>query len=192
MIFQYVIRPAALLMAIYGMISIPSAHTLSTVPLSMVNLNTKLISRRNALFTVPAAVATLSAVLPSDVRAAVSENENLKIRRYPQIRFIAALGDPSASKGTGAERWGLWRDDPGPRGVYLRNYDDRLAPTGVAPAGWTFREDDGWWLEEHGLIMSSPEELPRKKYDRATERVLPLQTVCRHGRSGGYHRTHGV
>mmetsp|Transcript_30100 Transcript_30100/g.36771 ORF Transcript_30100/g.36771 Transcript_30100/m.36771 type:complete len:275 (+) Transcript_30100:207-1031(+) len=175
MILPHGIRPAGLLMTIYGIVSIPSSHALTTAPLSMVNSNTKLMSRRNALLTVPAAAATLSAILPSEARAAISEKDNLKIRRYPQTRFIAALGDPSASEGTGAEKWGLWRDDPGPRGVYLRNYDDRLAPTGVAPAGWTFREDEGWWLEEHGLIMSSPEELPRKKYDRATERVLPYK-----------------
>ena len=58
------------------------------------------------------------------------------IYRYPSIRFIAALGDPSASSGTGAEHWGLWRDDPGPRGVFLKDYDRRLgANDNVAPAG---------------------------------------------------------
>jgi len=30
-------------------------------------------------------------------------------------RFIAALGDPNSNSGTGAETWGLWVDDPGPR-----------------------------------------------------------------------------
>lgn len=42
-------------------------------------------------------------------------------------RFIAALGDPNSNSGTGAETWGLWVDDPGPRGVFLRDYDKRLA-----------------------------------------------------------------
>ena len=37
-------------------------------------------------------------------------------------QFIAALGDPKASSGTGAEQWGIWRIDPGPRGVRLQNF----------------------------------------------------------------------
>ena len=37
-------------------------------------------------------------------------------------QFIAALGDPKASSGTGAEQWGIWRIDPGPRGVQLQNF----------------------------------------------------------------------
>ena len=34
-------------------------------------------------------------------------------------QYIAALGDPGASSGIGADTWGLWRLDPGPRGVRL-------------------------------------------------------------------------
>ncbi len=84
-------------------------------------------------------------------------------RSYPSIRFIAALGDPASTKGTGAELWGLWRDDPGPRGVYLNDYEKKIASkNNVAPAGWTFHPDD-WWVEEHGLIMSTPEPLLSKK-----------------------------
>jgi len=83
-------------------------------------------------------------------------------RSYPSIRFIAALGDPTSSKGTGAESWGLWRDDPGPRGVYLRDYEKKIASkNNIAPAGWTFNPED-WWVEEHGLIMSTPEPLLTK------------------------------
>ena len=83
------------------------------------------------------------------------------------------MGDPKASSGDGAEDWGLWRDDPGPRGVYLRDYDRRVLSNGnVAPAGWTFNPSD-WWVEEHGLIMSTPEPLPRKGYDKGTKAVLP-------------------
>ena len=40
---------------------------------------------------------------------------------------------------------------------------------GVAPAGWTFDAED-WWLEEHGLIMEAPEQLPARsinKYDKS-------------------------
>ena len=39
-----------------------------------------------------------------------------------ETQFIAALGDPKASAGTGAEQWGIWRIDPGPRGVRLQNF----------------------------------------------------------------------
>ena len=35
-------------------------------------------------------------------------------------------GDPNANSGAGAENWGLWRKDPGPRGVRLYNYDKHL------------------------------------------------------------------
>lgn len=73
-----------------------------------------------------------------------------------QTQFMAALGDPNASKGTGAQDWGLWELDPGPRGVRLRNYDSQLVNNNnVAPAGWKFDSKD-WWLEEHGLIMEAP------------------------------------
>lgn len=71
-------------------------------------------------------------------------------------QFIAALASPTATSGTGAESWGLWRVDPGPRGVRLRNHDDLVAAGGVAPAGWKFDNAD-WWLEENGLIMEPPE-----------------------------------
>lgn len=76
---------------------------------------------------------------------------------YQPVRtqFIAALASPTATRGTGAEAWGLWRVDPGPRGVRLANYQSLKASGGVAPASWTFNSAD-WWLEENGLIMESP------------------------------------
>jgi hypothetical protein len=78
-------------------------------------------------------------------------------------QYIAALGDPGATSGVGAESWGLWRVDPGPRGVQLTDYGT-LKAGGVAPAQWTFDGAD-WWLEEHGLIMEQPEfPLPPGKY----------------------------
>ena len=52
------------------------------------------------------------------------------------IQFIAALGDPNANSGTGAEEWGLWRKDPGPRGVRLYNYEQLKQRNGIAPAQW--------------------------------------------------------
>lgn len=76
-------------------------------------------------------------------------------KRIP-TQFIAALGDPQSSSGTNASEWGLWTLDPGPRGVWLRDYDKQIVQkNGIAPAGWNFDEKD-WWLEEHGLIMEAP------------------------------------
>ena len=78
-------------------------------------------------------------------------------------QYIAALGDPGATSGVGAESWGLWREDPGPRGVRLTGYA-ALKADGVAPAQWKFDRSD-WWLEEHGLIMEQPEfPLPPGRY----------------------------
>ena len=105
--------------------------------------------------------------------------------RMVQTQFIAA--DPgmmnyASSSGTGASEWGIWRVDPGPRGVRLESYAALEKAGGVAPARWKFDEND-WWLEvrcacpirficrtllpsdgstlpscaqEHGLIMEKP------------------------------------
>jgi hypothetical protein len=75
--------------------------------------------------------------------------------KHIPLQYIVALGDPNATAGTGAQAWGLWRQDPGPRGCRLENYDT-LKATGVAPEKWAFDGKD-WWLEEHGLIMEKPE-----------------------------------
>ena len=84
------------------------------------------------------------------------------IKRIP-TQYIAALGEPGATSGTGAELWGLWRLDPGPRGVELADYET-LKTAGVAPAQWKFDSSD-WWLEEHGLIMEQPEfPIPPGRY----------------------------
>merc|ERR1719440_2140168 len=92
-------------------------------------------------------------------------------KRLPQTQFIAANIDPvngpgiQASSGTGADQWGIWRVDPGPRGVQLRDYSRLEKSGGVAPrGGWKFDQSD-WWLEEHGLIMEKPDfPLPPGKY----------------------------
>ena len=79
-------------------------------------------------------------------------------------QFIAALGDPGATSGSGAQSWGLWPLDPGPRGVELTSYQRLKEAGGVAPARWKF-DDMDWWLEEHGLIMEQPTfPLPPGKY----------------------------
>jgi len=80
-------------------------------------------------------------------------------QRIP-TQFLAALGDPTSSSGNNADQWGIWTVDPGPRGVFLRDYEKVLAKSSAnnnhkAPAGWTF-DDKDWWLEEHGLIMEAP------------------------------------
>jgi hypothetical protein len=88
-------------------------------------------------------------------------------QRLPTTQFIAALGDSKASSGVilGDRPWGLWRVDPGPRGVWLKDYETKLRQNdNVAPAGWKFSSDD-WWLEEHGLIMETPAfPLPPGRY----------------------------
>ena len=70
-------------------------------------------------------------------------------------QFIAALGDPGATSGKGAQSWGFWNQDPGPRACKLDHYHQLKAAGGVAPAQWKFDPAD-WWLEEHGLIMEKP------------------------------------
>lgn len=105
--------------------------------------------------------------------AAVAADEAPKFKRLSPIQFIAALGDPGASSGVGADAWGLWREDPGPRGVWLDRYGALEKSNNKAPAGWTF-DAAGWWVEEHGLIMEQPEPLPARRYERegATMKVL--------------------
>lgn len=84
--------------------------------------------------------------------------------RYISAQFIAALGDPKANSGNGAQSWGLWPLDPGPRGIKLDYFDELKKAGGVAPDRWKFDSRD-WWLEEHGLIMEQPRfPLPPGKY----------------------------
>jgi len=86
---------------------------------------------------------------------AIEPEAKKKFKRLNPIQYIAALGDPQASSGTGAQDWGLWRKDPGPRGVPLSNIDKLTAAGGVARSGWKFDGSD-WYVEEHGLIMEKP------------------------------------
>lgn len=77
-----------------------------------------------------------------------------QFQRIP-IKYIVALADPQANSGNDAQLWGLWHQDPGPRGCLLDDYEE-LKTTGVAPAQWKFDGAD-WWLEEHGLLMEKPQ-----------------------------------
>ena len=48
----------------------------------------------------------------------------------------AVPGDPESDFGEGASSWGIWRVDPGPRGVYLKDWPKLAAQGGVAPHKW--------------------------------------------------------
>ena len=111
-------------------------------------LSGNVLSRRSFIARSTAAAAT--AALPAAAWAPVQFKQ---FKRVP-TQYIAALAEPKATSGNNAETWGLWRQDPGPRGVRLKSYGS-LA-NGVAPAGWHL-DKNAWWLEEHGLIMESPE-----------------------------------
>ena len=105
-----------------------------------------------------------------------ADGGQMKFERIP-TQFIAALGDADAASGSGAQAWGLWPVDPGPRGVRLNRFE-QLNASGAAPAGWAFDETD-WWLEENGLIMESPDfPLPVGQYlvtgGRAVTTVLTI------------------
>ncbi|MBF0330475.1 MAG: hypothetical protein HQL17_00955 [Candidatus Omnitrophica bacterium] len=98
--------------------------------------------------------------------------------RHIPLEYIVALGDPGASSGDGAASWGLWHEDPGPRGCMLKDYEKLKASGGIAPAQWKY-DDKDWWLEEHGLIMEKPIfPLPSGQYvvtgGRGTTAVLTV------------------
>jgi hypothetical protein len=101
-------------------------------------------------------------------------------------QYIAALGDRTARAGDDAERWGFWALDPGPRGVWSKDYAALLAKGGKAPAGWQY-DPAAWWLEEHGLIMEAPSfPLPPGDYvvtgGREATAVLTIEAADAEGR----------
>lgn len=111
---------------------------------------------------------------------------NTKFQRIP-AQFIAAVGEPGATSGSGAQTWGLWPLDPGPRGVALNSYERLKASEGVAPARWHFDETD-WWLEEHGLLMEQPIfPVPPRQYvvtgAREVTTVLTIYPADKNGQS---------
>lgn len=121
--------------------------------------------------------ALLAAIILTGALSAPAAEAETRFKRIP-TQYIAALGDPAATSGGGAQEWGLWRVDPGPRGVRLSAYERLKANGGVAPANWRFDGDD-WWLEENGLIMEKPDfPLPPGKYvvtgDREVTTVLTV------------------
>lgn len=119
-------------------------------------------------------LAALIALLPVSARAETAYTP-------VETQYIAALGDPEAVSGTGAETWGFWPVDPGPRGIRLSAYEKLVAAGGMAPEGWQF-DAQSWWLEEHGLIMEAPEfPLPPGRYvvtgGREATAVLTVEEV---------------
>jgi hypothetical protein len=106
--------------------------------------------------------------------------------KHISTQYIVALGDPNANSGTDAQTWGLWRQDPGPRGCLLGDYDKLKASGGIAPAQWKFDNKD-WWLEEHGSVMEKPDfPLPPGKYvvtgGREITTVLTIDPMDNNGK----------
>lgn len=127
-------------------------------------------------------LAMVMVAVPILGQSAYAEDQ-VRFKHIP-MQYIVALGDPGANSGSGAESWGLWYQDPGPRGCRLENYN-QLKDTGVAPAQWTFDSKD-WWLEEHGLIMEKPTfPLPPGKYvvtgGREVTTVLTVDSMDENG-----------
>jgi hypothetical protein len=123
------------------------------------------------------AIASLLLVFAVAEPVNAGGHEKLNFKRVP-VQFIAALAAPDATAGNGAQDWGIWRVDPGPRGVRLSRFDRLQAAGGVAPARWQFDAAD-WWLEENGLIMEQPDfPVPPGQYlvtgDREVTTVLTI------------------
>jgi len=121
------------------------------------------------------ALLATTAVLGGPVHAA-GEGQ-IKFDYIPP-QYIAALGDPRANSGRGAQSWGIWLVDPGPRGIELSDFETLKKAGGVAPARWKFEGAD-WWLEEHGLIMEQPQFplLPGKYLVTGAREVTTVLTV---------------
>ncbi len=114
----------------------------------------------------------------------VAYAQSSTIFKHISTQYIVALGDPSASSGNNAQSWGLWHQDPGPRGCLLKDYE-HLKTTGVAAAQWKFDSTD-WWLEEHGALMEKPIfPLPSGKYvvtgGRKVSSVLTVDPLDKNG-----------
>ncbi|MBT6274940.1 MAG: hypothetical protein HOI95_12475 [Chromatiales bacterium] len=141
-------------------------------------------TRRSGFFAVASlgVLLCLTALQPGQA----ATDDPLRFKRVA-TQYIAALGNPKANSGTGAQDWGLWPLDPGPRGVALRHYDRLQSNGGVAPAQWRLN-DDNWWLEENGLIMEEPVfPLPAGKYlvtgMQGVVTVLTVHTIDADGAS---------
>jgi len=129
---------------------------------------------------------TMMAALGQSAHAAAKDQTKFK---HISTQYIAALGNPGANSGSGAQSWGLWQLDPGPRGVRLDRYERLKAAGDIAPAQWKFDSTD-WWVEEHGLIMEKPEfPVPPGKYvvtgNRKVTTVLTIHPRDKDGTQRG-------
>ena len=130
--------------------------------------------RRSIVTAGAAAVGGVGSLWAQTFHAA--QGDKTKFRRIA-TQFIAALGNPAANSGTGAQSWGLWPVDPGPRGVMLDRFGQLQKAGGVAPEGWKFDGKD-WWLEEHGLIMEQPKfPVPPGQYLVTGEREVTTSLI---------------
>lgn len=93
---------------------------------------------------------------PFSIWAFPSEIQKFQRLGRGATQFIAALGEPTATRGSNANEWGIWRVDPGPRGVLLRDFSRLEAAGGIARAGWQFDPTD-FWVEEYGRMMEKPD-----------------------------------
>src|ERR1700687_3596927 len=107
-----------------------------------------------------------------------------KFRRI-EPQYIAALGDPGATSGNGAQSWRLWSQDPGPRGCKLDQYDKLKAAGGVAQF---MDESSGVLLEEIG----GRDALPLQHCIRQILRKFVLVNECASGGVNIYHWHNGV
>jgi hypothetical protein len=150
-------------------------------------LGTLLEPRRRALHQISRACLATAFLLTMVAMGQSVYAEGGGQTRFQRIptQFIAALGDPGATSGSGAQSWGLWPLDPGPRGIRLNNYEQLKDAGGIAPARWRFDGKD-WWLEEHGLIMEQPNfPVPPGKYlvtgDREVTTMLTIHPANKNG-----------
>lgn len=120
-------------------------------------VSNKLSLLRSRIFTQRVVVLTftLCTMLSGSVFSSTTVTSDQITYRPIQTQFIAALGDPNANSGVGAESWGYWHSDPGKTGVWLRLFPVLKAAGGYGPGNWKFDETD-WWLDENGLIMQKP------------------------------------
>ncbi|MEX2492156.1 MAG: hypothetical protein WD425_10390 [Nitrospirales bacterium] len=133
-----------------------------------------------------ACLATVLLVMMAALGQSVHATDGGQVRfQRISTQFVAALGAPGANSGNGAQLWGLWHLDPGPRGVRLSSFEQLEEDGGVAPARWKFDHTD-WWLEEHGLIMEQPSfPIPPGQYlvtgDREVTTVLTIHPADQNG-----------
>ena len=155
--------PISRIDAVKKMLQTPTANDSDDVSMRSDDISIEENNRRNLVINVVAGALLVACGIASSQLFVTNVYTPTGFQRLPSIQFIAALGDPKASSGkfnpndVSSSAWGLWKKDPGPRGVWLRDYEkifDEPNPP-VAPAGWTFDSND-WWLEEHGIIMEQP------------------------------------